>query len=128
MKSLKKIFWTGLIAMLMKSLKKVFWTGLIATLVIWVFVSFSKFIYNALAPLRSLIGLLIKHPIPGMEFLLAMALIAILGFVITHIHLPVSKIPIVSKIGGAIKAIKNAAGGLERNEITAVIFKLSDKL
>jgi len=112
----------------MKSLKKIFWTGLITVFVIWIFVSMGKLIYNLLAPLRDLIHLISKHPIPGLEFVLGIVAIILLGLVVTHIKLPTSKIPIISKISWLIHSIKNAGSRLEAGKIVAVQVKFSNNL
>lgn len=109
-------------------MKKVLWTGLIATLVIWVFVSLGKLIYSLLSPLRSLLRLIFEHPLPGLEFILGIACIIIVGIIVTHIKVPTSKIPIVSKISWLIHSIKNAGGKLENGKIVAVQVRLSNNL
>ncbi len=109
-------------------MKKVFWTGLVATLVIWGLVSLGKLIYNSLAPLRDLIHVIFKHPLPGLEFILGIIVVLFLGFIVTHIKLPTSKIPIISKVSGVIKMAKDVAAGIATGRIKGCAIKLNDSL
>lgn len=113
----------------MRSLKKLFWTGILVFLILWILIVFFKFLSNTLTPLRQTLFLFTKKSIPGTEFLLFFAFILFLGLLVQLFsRLSRKKFFPLKRLTLFIQMIQRASNRLEAGEIKAVLTQITENL
>ena len=113
----------------MRSLKRIFWVGLISLFAFWLIFTLLKLLYNFLKPLRELLLLAIQRHIPGLEFIAFIIVILVLGLTAQFLSRRApSKIPVLNRIFKFTQIIHETAHKLDTGEIKTVRVKISENL
>jgi len=115
----------------MRSLKRIFWAGLIFLIALGLMYEIGKLIYNflRLKLLKNLLTLMAQRSIPGLEFIMGFIVILILGFVAQFLSRRApSKIPIIGRILKFTRIIHETAHKLDTGEIKTVRVKINENL
>lgn len=115
----------------MRSLKKLFWTGLICLIAIGLIYEIGKLVYNflRLKLLRNFLTFVTQQSIPGLELILGFIVILILGSIAQFLSRRApSKIPIINRIFKFTQFIQGIAHKLDAGEIKTVKVKIHENL
>lgn len=113
----------------MRSFKKIFWTGTIFLLVIWVFYSLFRLLYDFLKPIREALLFFTDRDLPGLEFVAFLFIVVILGFIGRLLSkLEPSKIPVIGPILKFAKNIHDIANKLNTGEMKIAKVKINEDL
>ena len=113
----------------MRSLKKVFWTGTIFLVVVWIFYGLFNMLYNFLGPVREALLFFTDRDLPGLEFVAFIFIVLILGFIGRILSkITPSKIPVIGSILRFTRNIHDIANKLNTGEMKIAKVKINDDL
>jgi uncharacterized membrane protein len=114
----------------MRSLKKIFWSGLVFLIAICLIYNLFLLLYNFLKPflkpLKELLFVVTKHHIPGLELVAFIIVVLIFGLIALYLSsLPSSKIPFISQIIGFSKIALDLSNQISKGEGKNVLVEIA---